>query len=179
MNQFLFPNKPIRTYSPKEWLKSIKSNDWLVQPKLDGKRALVSLGQDNKLIVYNRYGQPCQENRKFQFLKSLNLPKPFLLDGELLRNNKIVIWDYAILNGKSEYNLPYLERFNKLQSLFLKNKISEIEIIASLDSIDYLKILAKTSSFLEGVVFKMKQATNLWGLYSTSEVGSQIKYRLK
>lgn len=172
------PNKPIRVYNPNIILSTIFN--WIAQNKYDGKRTIIACEND-QVILYGRLGQKFKEKRPW--LAGLSLPQPWLIDGELLRNGNIYAWDYAILAGRPQYHLPYLERWNLLKDLTpLEESGKRFAIVESRKADAYLELLepgVPDHSLVEGVVWKSPSATNLWGLSSTSEIGTQIKWRLK
>lgn len=177
---FYFPNKPVRIYDVEKFASSLDDN-WIVQQKWDGKRILPSF--DGRFCLFNRHGEVTKETSKFSFIRNL-FNGNFLLDGEYLRDNRIIIWDYAILNSIEEYNLPYSHRLTKLQNLFsfldksLLVRDCNISLIETLPASRYKTLLSNPSRFLEGLVFKNLNATNLWGVSSTKDVGSQVKFRI-
>lgn len=173
---FYYPNKPVRIYDVDKFVETLDDN-WIAQPKLNGKRVLPCFDQE-KFSLFNRHGAACKETNHFSFLKKL-IPGPFLLDGEYLRNGNIVIWDYAVLNGDEEYTTEYSYRLSKLSNLMKDIHHPKFSMVNTMPAKFYPKILSEKSEFLEGIVFKNLRAKNLWGIYSTNDVGSQVKFRLK
>lgn len=185
MFSFIYPNKPIRIYSPANLLVTLHSvthsdgatvsNQWIVQPKMDGRRVLPYCDADGQVTLYGRLGQKFKELRPE--LANLNLPKPFLLDGEILRDGRIFLWDYALVDGEAAFHLPYQVRLTRLQDMVMSGVGAEL--VETLPATEYQSILARgKSESLEGIVFKYKLATNLFGPYQTTEVASQFKYRI-
>lgn len=147
---------------------------------MDGKRVLIQC-ENNKVTLFGRQGQKFKEERPW--LAKLPLPQPYLLDGELLRNGNIYIWDFAILGGEPQYQRPYQERWIQIFDLKpLEQNGQRFAVVQSLPASQYLDLLRPSMpdhSSIEGVVWKSPGATDLWGPYSTSEVASQIKWRRK
>jgi ATP-dependent DNA ligase len=179
---FVFPNKPIRVYQP-DVLTKFGLDGWIVQPKWDGHRVLPYCDKDGKITAFSRHGRPLAlAANDWDWLSMLQIPRPWLLDGELTRSGRMIIWDYGVLDGDQSTSLPYDTRLTTLQAMLspLKKGGKVIELVETLDASEYEKILAREGEpDLEGVVFKRRNAKNLWGLTSTSEVPSQVKYRFR
>jgi len=187
---YVFPNKPLRIYNVSRILNIVESDNWIVQPKWDGHRALPHCDENGKVTVFSRQGTPLTLAKKdFTWLSLLPIPRPWLLDGELLRDGRMIIWDYAFM-GISESGIPnyvckkeYGSRLSELQKIFdqkfTKNKFS-IELIDTYPAKVYNRIMLKAGDKnLEGFVLKNKAAIDLWGISSTREVSSQLKFRFK
>jgi hypothetical protein len=109
------------------------------------------------------------------------------LDGELLRDGRMIVWDFAFMGqAKSGIPLyvckePYLPRLEALQKMIPKRLIKDrfsFEVIQSLPLKEYKSLLLKAGDKnLEGLVLKKKLATDLWGISATRDVDSQLKYR--
>lgn len=172
---FLFPNKPIRIYNVPQFLQNINLDDWIVQSKWDGKRVLPSCDERGRITLHGRQGQVFKD-AGWSWLDQLPLPKPWLLDGELLRDGRMFVWDYAIFGGKKSYREPYFGRLKLLQTL--PCGLGKFQIIETKSAVEYKSILAPgKANGLEGCVFKLKRATDLFGVTSTKETPSQYKYR--
>ncbi|HVI40633.1 MAG TPA: hypothetical protein VM577_08235 [Anaerovoracaceae bacterium] len=170
---FIFPNKPIRIYDIPKLVATLPEDKWLVQPKWDGKRVHPFCDETGKVILFGRQGQTFKEVKPE--LAKMDLPRPWFGDGELLRDGRIFLWDYAVLGGKEVFKTPYQERLTRLQSIVMVG----CQLVETLPTNQYQTILSRgKNNGLEGVVFKNKTATNLWGPFSTSEVSSQFKYRI-
>jgi ATP-dependent DNA ligase len=169
---FYYPNKPIRTYSIENVLPIVET--WFCQAKMNGKRVLPFF-DGRTLTLFGRQGQKFKEY--FPELKALQLPTPWLLDGELLRSGRIFLWDYAVLDGKLVSQTPYHERWKNLNDNW--RPMDTCALVPTVLSKDYKNLLSLDDPELEGLVWKDPKATNLWGLHSTSEVSSQVKWRKK
>jgi len=176
--QFVYPNKPVRVYDVPSIIS--KLSGWIVQPKYDGRRVLIAC-ENNQITLYGRLYQKFKELRPW--LSNLPLPQPFLIDGELLRNGNIYIWDYAILGGEHEYRKPYIERWNKIKDLKpMEVNGNKFAVVDSLPAERYAELLDGSKPdhlAIEGCVLKSPAATDLWGIYSTAEVASMVKYRIR
>ena len=182
-NMFVFPNKPIRIFDPSSFVSNLDLSQWVVQPKWDGHRALPMCDEKGEVTVYSRHGTPLSlAKNNWQWLSMLDLPRPWLLDGEMLPCGKrLIVWDYAILGGQYGMLKPYRERLNLLGGWPTRTKDGRsIEIIDTRPGKAYREIMLLAGlKSLEGFVLKRRDATNLWGPHSTCEVSSQFKYRFK
>lgn len=179
---FCFPNKPIRIFTVDAVMGAIDQQTWVVQPKWNGHRALPSCDIDGKVKVFNRQGSALAlAKSNFAWLSMLDLPRPWALDAELLRDGRMIVWDFSTLGGNLRIREPYENRLKELQAL-LPRKISKdrfsIEMIETLPVTKYRNyMLRRGEPELEGFVLKNSQASDLWGPYSTSENASQFKLR--
>ena len=181
---FAFPNKPIRFYDVQGFISSLKEEDWISQPKWDGHRAEIVCDEAGKITVFSRNKtRLALAKNNWGWLNMLDIPRPWLLDAELLRDGRMITWDYAMINGQYGTIRPYLERLTKLEKMVPKKLTHgdhSIEVIETLPLNGYRKFLLKAGDpALEGFVLKNKMATDLWGPNSTKEVASQFKYRFK
>lgn len=177
---FIFPNKPNQIHNPGVVFQSIDLARWLAQPKWAGHRALPQCNRSGEITVYSRHGKPLTLAAKdnWQWLAMLiRLPRPWLLDGELCRDGNMVIWDVAIMGNRILANEPYEKRLKVLKEIlpipYAKGH-QKIESIQTLEGKDW-PLISKTEK-IEGVVWKDKSATDLWGIHSTKDVATQIKY---
>lgn len=178
---FIFPNKPIRIYDIPRLLATLPAERWLVQPKWDGKRVHPYCDAEGNITLFGRQGQTFKE--QWPWLSELPFPRPWFLDGELLRDNRMFIWDFAVWNGEQKFKTPYQERLEVLQSLIPTMMFQfgqqGLSLVDTFQIADYAALLKPGKvNGLEGVVFKDRMATNLWGPFSTSENSSQFKFRL-
>jgi len=177
--RFLYPNKPVRVWDPHIAAKHVGIPSWVVQPKWDGSRVEVTV-EDQRVRLMSREGREW-DSTQWGWLASLPIPQPWYGDGELLRSGKIVLWDLAVLGGRSIFHQEYYPRLQTLQSL-LPESVSvgarEVSVAQTLSGERYQELLTRVGEpHMEGIVWKDKTAKNLWGPNSTSEVGSQVKYR--
>lgn len=157
-------------------------DQWVVQPKWDGKRVMVECSEVGKIRLYGRQNQEWKLG-PWGFLNMLPLERPWFADGELLRSGKIILWDFAVLGGTHVYKDPYEGRLRLLQSKIpnpLRHGTEEVSVAETHPGTDYQTILSrKGQEHLEGCVWKRVSATNLWGVTSTSEVPTCFKFRFK
>jgi len=177
---FFFPNKPIRVYTPKVLMGVLNPLDtWVVQPKWDGKRVEIACNAKGVITLYGRQGQKFKES--WPWLGDLDLPRPWFLDGELLRDGRIFVWDIAMVDGTPVYHGHYGPRLACLQAVLPAPRTQGTQTIACIETLparDYETLLArKGMPGLEGIVWKSLAAKNLWGPHTTSEVSSQFKFR--
>lgn len=173
---FFFPNKPIRIYDISKFLSNLDCSKWICQPKIDGKRLLISVSAEDKVSFFGRQGQAW--TGEWNSLAKLPLPKPFFLDGELTRSGDISVWDAAVLGGKEVYKLPYRERWEIIRNLpIVSDNCRIFRPVQSVPCKDFKQI--ETVPNLEGYVFKNLDGTSFWGPYSTTTVSCQFKFRFK
>lgn len=176
---FIYPNKPTRIYDVDTFASKLDSS-WIVQSKWDGKRCLPFCDIGGKITLYSRHKTILREN--CAWLSDLPINKAWLLDGEILRDGRIIVWDYAVIGGKSLYNTQYLTRIDHLKNLVRRgfnSAASKIEVIETLPASMYKVLLENKDPMMEGLVFKNKYAEDFWGIYSTKEVYTQFKYRIR
>ncbi len=178
---FFFPNKPRRIFSVEPLQSTIDFEQWLVQPKWNGHRALPHCDPKGRITVYSRYGQPLKlAASNWNWLAMLDLPRPWLLDAELMRDGRMIAWDFAVLGGNVRFKESYQTRLTELQSMLKKvskDKYS-VECIETLPARKYRNFMLRAGEpELEGFVFKLQEAVDMWGPFSTSETASQFKYR--
>lgn len=178
----VIPNKPLRIYLLDSLAKAIDMNAWWVQPKWNGHRALPFCDAKGSVRVYSRHGSLLTRAKNdFKWLGLLRLPRPWQLDGELLSDGRMIVWDIALIGGEYVFNKPYAERFALLKRYLpkrFKKETVSIEMIESLKGTEYKKFFLKQGdTHLEGFVFKNPEATDHWGPYKTRDVSSQLKFR--
>lgn len=179
---FYFPNKPVRVYDPEKIVGVLNPlSSWIVQPKWDGKRVEIDCNAKGVVTLYGRQNQVFKET--WPWLADLDLPRPWFVDGELLRDGRIFVWDFAVLDGKPVFREPYGSRLARLQAALPGVKTQNNQTIACIETLPasaYKTLLGRAGAGgMEGIVLKHLAATNLWGPYSTSEVATQFKYRFK
>lgn len=177
---FVFPNKPIRVYTPNVLLGVLNPLDtWVVQPKWDGKRVEIAADAKGQITLYGRQGQRFKES--WPWLGDLDLPRPWFIDGELLRDGRIFVWDIALMGGTPVYQGHYGPRLARLAAALPAPRTQNGQTIACIETLPctaYQAILdRKGMPGLEGCVWKFLAAKNLWGPHTTSEVSSQFKFR--
>lgn len=180
--RFYYPNKPIRIYDPSRILKTMPADEWIVQPKWDGKRVEIACSEKGEIQLYSREGSEWDSD-DWQWLAELNLPRPWFADGELLKDGRIFVWDLAMVKGTAIFHTPYRPRLTCLQQTIPQPIVRGSKTIACVETLrasEYEQLLSrKGSDHLEGLVWKHAQAKNFWGPNSTSEVNTQFKYRFK
>jgi len=185
---FFFPNKPIQIYDPDKLLVLLRhqKNNWIVQPKWNGKR--VEIACDNNIIrMTSREGNYwSKESASWVWLRELPLPQPWFLDGEMLRDGRVYVWDYAVLGGQRTFKTPYKSRLKFLQTILPFQYIHSpqklyktiLAVTETLPITKYKKLLKRSNDkFIEGVVWKNLSGMNFWDLYKTGKVATQFKYR--
>jgi ATP-dependent DNA ligase len=174
---FFFPNKPIQIYSIEKLIPML-GDFWVTQPKWNGKRIEISC--DEKLTLFSRERRQWFL-KEWDWLSELPLPKPWFIDGELLRDGRIYVWDYALIDGTQMFRSPYGPRLEQLQKALpqpLTHNGTTLECIESMPVTSYKEFLARQKDpMLEGIVWKNLKATDSWGPYSTTKVSSQFKFR--
>jgi len=177
---FYFPNKPIRVYDPTKILGLLNPvESWVAQPKWNGKRVEISCDADGKITLFGRLGQRFPE--RWPWLSDLPLARPWFVDGELLRDNRIYVWDFAVLGGEPVFRDTYEPRLRHLEKCLPNPLTVNGQTVACVEVIPaqgYKSLLLRRGDkMLEGIVWKSLRAKNLWGPHATTEVNSQFKYR--
>lgn len=179
---FYYPNKPIQVYDPDKILSHFEDvSQWVSQPKLNGKRVEIYCKQ-NKVTLFSRENRYWPvDSLNWAWLRDVPLSQPWFLDGELLRDDRIVIWDFAVLAGQEVYKRPYNERLEALQ-IVLRRPLSRgrqtLALVETKPATAYREFLKLSSDpYMEGIVWKQLHATNFWGPNKTSKVATQFKYR--
>lgn len=177
---FIYPNKPTRIYTPGKLLTALhKPENWIVQCKWDGKRVMIDCTALGAVTFWGREQQAWGPG--WGWLKDLPLERPWFLDGELLRDGRIIVWDFAIVGGQRCYKQPYGSRLAALRGILpspITQDGKQFSLAETLPATEYQQLLdRKGEPGLEGVVWKSLTATDLWGVTSTSTVGSCFKYR--
>lgn len=171
---FLFPNKP--TATSLQAIDRFDFSEWLVQPKWNGIRVLPMKNGDT-YTLYNRYGKPLTKTHPKVVI---DLPEPYLLDGELLSDQTIVIWDFAVLGGERFTHKTYAERLEILRSAFERMGTVGVSLVETKRAKFYkgLWVRMRSDERCEGLVFKRKDARDFWSFGNSSkELMTQLKYR--
>jgi ATP-dependent DNA ligase len=179
---FYFPNKPIRVYDPARLLTVMPAAEWIAQPKWDGKRVEIECSDKGKVQLYSREGNTWGSD-DWQWLVDIRLPRPWFLDGELLRDGRIYVWDLAVAKGIPVFHREYAPRLKCLQETLPAPIVRGETTLACIETVrasDYSTFMVREGSdHLEGVVFKKLNATNFWGPKATTEISTQFKYRFR
>lgn len=179
--RWLWPNKPIRFYNLDELVLSI-GDDWVVQPKWNGHRALVKI-EDGHVTVFSRHKRPLRmaDAGNWTWLRMV-FGENLLLDGEMVSPHELVVWD--LINEESFINsTSYVCRLDLLKSLLpdQRTKGGETVKIVETRAFDRYKelLLLRGRDNIEGLVFKNLSANDFFDSRSTREVSSQLKYLFK
>lgn len=182
--KFFYPNKPIRIYDPGRIIKVMgdKASEWIVQPKWDGKRCEITCDEKGEIQLYSREASRWPSH-EWQWLSELRLPRPWFVDGELLRDGRMFVWDLAMVKGTPVFQSEYRPRLKCIQETVpqpITRDGKTLACIETLPAADYEQLLKREGSdLLEGLVWKLPSAKNFWGPNATSEVNTQFKYRFK
>lgn len=178
---FFYPNKPIQIYDIEKLIPELGDLVWWgLQPKWNGKR--IEIHHDGKALrLFSREGREWFLP-EWEWLKDIPLPQPWWLDGEVLRDGRIYVWDYALLSGERVYKTQYAPRLAHLCGTLGTEPIihgdTSLSVIQTTDAMEYPLLLGQQDDpMLEGMVWKNLKATNLWGPHSTTKVSSMFKYR--
>lgn len=179
---FIYPNKPVRFYDLKRMIAAGNDEEWVLQPKWDGHRAIIDCSLDGGIIVNSRHGTPLTlAKNNWQWLSILEIPRPWTLDGELTRDGRLIVWDFAVLGGVIYFPAPYRERLKFLKSaksLNMKKGSQSVSVIEMVKPSEYKKfLLQRSDTALEGLVMKRLDARDFWSINATIDVGSQLKFR--
>lgn len=98
----------------------IDSDAWAMEQKLDGVRCMVTL-DDGEVRFMSHTGAPLKSGVKLHLAiadKLFGLPVDCLLDGELLANGELWVFDILALAGQPATHLSFEERRTLLENLF-------------------------------------------------------------
>jgi len=179
---FFYPNKPIEIFDIPRLLESLSDlSHWVVQPKWNGKR--IEIDCNGKIRLFSREGREWFLP-EWDWLSDLPLKAPWFVDGELLRDKRIYVWDYALLDDKRAYKTRYGSRLDYLHDTI--NGMGNVpwsrdgytlRCVDSLPATEYQTYMEQSDDpMLEGIVWKNLKATNMWGPHKTGKVSSQFKY---
>lgn len=177
---FLFPNKPIPVATLDGLFKAIEGRPgWVLQPKHDGDRVIITVSETSKVTVFSRHQRVRANSADWDHISRLPLRQPFTLDGEIVNERLIIVWDFGFENGDMVASLPYQDRLYRVRSLPNLTSIAGFTIkpviSLSADERNVPKLLAGERA--EGIVAKNLNARDLWGITATRENASQIKWR--
>jgi hypothetical protein len=187
---FLYPNKPIRIFNLTETLATLNPEDWFVQPKWKGDRVIISIQKSGKITMWSRHRRIL--SRAGDDWNWLDLTwsgeRDALLDGQLLSDGQtIYIWDQIMENGeivttKRPLYASYDRRCIIWGDLYMIGHNGRT--IKSCDNYNAehwrfcIERHVENPNF-EGLVFKRKDATDMWGITETKETPSQLKWRME
>jgi ATP-dependent DNA ligase len=180
-----YPMKPVRV--DETIFSKINCSEYTMERKLDGFRSLLVVNGDGQQL-WTRHKTKIQVSQDvLNNLRTLNLPKDTVLDGEIwsmtsrggwhkpnlngdrLTEVRLGIWDVLWISGKYLGSLPLVKRQEELRKLIPDN-FSGIEIVKSLDTSienysmirqeakDFQKSYMIRSGNIHGVVIKKKNS---------------------
>jgi ATP-dependent DNA ligase len=184
---FWYPNRPllISIDSPKiDELSSDQS--WVAEIKKNGDRLCLHYDGEG-FYFFNRhqsilkYDPPAEMMKE---LKSLNLPRNTILDGELMHNhtknvkNLIYFYDVYVYNNK-KVDLPFCNRRILLQSIIPEHTIFQHLTISHqyTDNFRNLFHVVIEKEENEGLVIKNLNGMISWNMFKSEDVSWQIKIR--
>ena len=177
------PNKPTRSFE----LPPIPDlSGWVVQFKYDGDRAIVHCDGNGHVHILSRHLRPLGTIAHrvvlghWKWLSMLDIPRPWILDGELTPTERLIIWDTPLWGGEDWTTRTYADRLVLLQLTLkqVQKGTTALEVIKTLPAKRYKELLLRHDPDAEGLVFKSVTGKDFWG-FKTREVGSQIKYRFQ
>lgn len=135
----------------------------MAQPKLDGRRLLLSL-ESNRLTGYGRSGQVVSvPNRVVELVKKFN-SKRFIVDGEIVGSTNYIIFDWVELDiAGIKPDMPFLERYER--GFWVTENIARHWLKSKRKAVEKL-----SSSGAEGVVFKKSTAPYEFGVRTKNAV---------
>lgn len=210
---FLYPSKPKVINDPNKLIEMLrqlgKLENYQVQVKKNGSRAVVWIDANGKVTIYDRRNSMLTMAMEMDW-SSLGMLFPFnsLLDGELIGrkqgeiSNRLYLWDMPIISGEDLTKISYGERFNELRQIFLTHSdpilttTDEIEqikkdlrsiqvgVAKSYPAENWQELLNKityggSTGENEGLVFKDTTHNLSWSRWKTSEIDQQVKCLIK
>jgi len=99
-------------------------HDWILQIKYNDTRIVITYDND-KITIYNRHKAPLKKNKPTQGLMNdleqlrttLNITGPTILDGGILNDDTIALWDILKHNAKPLIGTTYAERAARLRAI--------------------------------------------------------------
>ena len=99
-------------------------HDWILQIKYNDTRVVITY-DNNHITIYNRHKEQLKKHKPSQGLiddlnalrKTLDITGPTILDGGLLDDNTLAIWDILKHNNKSLIGTTYAERATRLRAI--------------------------------------------------------------
>lgn len=210
---FLFPSKPKIISAPDKLIDILKQlnklDNYRVQVKKNGSRAIVWIDEVGKVTIYDRRNSMLTMAMEMDW-SPLAMLFPFrtLLDGELIGrkqgevSNRLYLWDMPVISGENLTKNSYGERYNELRQIFMTSGDSKLVIPESVEQIqkDLKKIqVGVANSFSaelwqelldkisyggstgenEGLVFKDITHDLSWSRWKTAEIDQQVKCLIK
>lgn len=149
--------------------KYINDDDWLMQPKMDGNRLVIS-SLSNKIIGSNKKGIEISLHKNI--VKSIS-GNPCVIDGELV-GDIIYVFDLLSCDGKPIQERPLSLRLELLSTLHFGSSIKKVRTAYStLQKVEmYQRLKAENA---EGIVFKKKSSAYTPGRPASG--GNQLKFK--
>lgn len=155
----IYPPRPKSAIPPIELSYLEKTNRWCIQPKYNGKRAVILIDGDVK--IYSRHQKEhksCPDSIKKEILMLPGLKKgvKYCLDGELLPQ-KIILFD-VLQAGKYLFLVNQIERLKILNQIYGNHKSKQVSISPTFfkDFKQYFDNIQ--DSDIEGVVLRRKDS---------------------
>lgn len=127
---FLWPSKPREISDPDKLIETLrdlkKLDNYRVQIKKNGSRAIVWIDENSKVTIYDRRNTTLTMamEKDWSALGKI-FPARTLLDGELIGrkqgeiSNRLYLWDMPVCGGTDLTKVSYNERYQELISLFV------------------------------------------------------------
>lgn len=131
----IYPPRPKGKIAPNDLSFYEKTNDWIVQRKFNGSRAIVYISESREVSLFSRHGRPffnfdLDISIKKELLEVLDLDdgKDYWLDGELMNkgknpSNEIIFFDILHAGRYLFYKPSQEERLELLNNVCRSPKI--------------------------------------------------------
>lgn len=195
--RYIYPPRP-EINLPRSELSKYDNGIWIAQPKLNGSNLLL-FTNGSEIRLYNRHNSPIT-NVKLSQSEFLSLHKGdgwIVLNGEFMNksknnskqelfNQKFVIFDILVYEGKQTVGMTFEERFDLLNRLYpsvdydgVINKINENFYIVKSFYQSFNSIFDKIilTDMYEGLVLKKIRAKLKNGITEKNNTDSQMKFR--
>lgn len=168
MKNYVFPMKPVRIYPGPTADRLLNDPKWVIETKYDGCRAMVYVGSDGTIEVWNRHERIIPESRIpdiYAELRRLPLPPGTVLDGEVYPRGvvatatpapgvyKLALFDIMQVRGSLD------ARQARLRAILESVSLSRVHFVEQAE-VDKRQFLARAMAdpLCEGVVLKQRDS---------------------
>jgi len=201
--QFYYPPRVEQALSTK-FLEEYSSNDYLVQPKLNGDSAII-FTNGKELIIKNRHKQAFKKSTvKLEaiiqdFCKENKVRSWIVLVGEWMTkskknaenksfNDNFILFDILVSKGIYLLNFTFEERYEIIKDLcsssyydghILKTNVENLYLVNNLENNNMTDLFIDVAhiDMYEGLVLKKKNAKLEIGLNEKNNSKTQVKFR--
>jgi ATP-dependent DNA ligase len=195
--KYIFPPRP-KNAVPKTALPTYDNDSYMAQYKFNGSNCVIMMNSTDVRIM-NRHSQPMSNFKIKDDIRKLYIGDNWIvLNGEYMNkskkdecgkvfNQKLILFDILVYDGKYLVGKTFEERYNLLHSLFDKIPSDKPYIDKLNDSVYLIKNIdgnicseyedITKVDMIEGLVVKRKKAPLEMGLNELNNVKFQIKCR--